>query len=260
MWDWFINFITQVLVQLDTMTGDLGLSIIIVTVIIRIAILPLMNKSTASTARMQVLQPKVQEIQDRYADDPQRLNDELRKFQAENNFNPLGGCLPVLIQMPIFMCFFTAARQITEVVAEKGLSTSFYNVIADLSTSASSTFFSAGLTAALPLILLDVAFGVLTFIPMVINLKTMTDEDQKRQTLVMGIVMSVMMLWFGWSVPAAVLLYYDTSALWQVVQQQLVTKRVMEKAKAEAEANLANKPKQIYVERRERKPRPKKKH
>jgi YidC/Oxa1 family membrane protein insertase len=93
---------------------------------------------------------------------------------------------------------------------------------------------------------------------MLLNAKN-TPEEQRQQSLTMGIMMSVMMLWFGWSVPAAVLLYYDTSAVWQVIQQVVVTQRVTEKVKAETEAQFKNQPKEINVVRRERKPRPKKK-
>lgn len=259
MWDWFIDFITRVLIQLDGMTGDLGLAIIILTVIIRILIMPLMNKSTASSAKMQVLQPKLQEIQTRYGDDPARLSEEMRKFQAENDYNPLGGCLPMLIQMPIFFCFFTAARQITDVVGALGLSTSFYNILPDLSVAPSQILADKGISVALPYLIFVAAFGILTLIPMMMNMGNSANEDQKRQSLIMGVMMSLMMIWFGWQVPAAVLLYYDTSSLWQVVQQQLVTKRVTERIKAETEAKFANQPVEINVERRERKPRPKKK-
>ena len=78
--------------------------------------------------------------------------------------------------------------------------------------------------------------------------------------LVLAVVMAVMMLMFGWGVPAAVVLYYVTSSLWQVVQQKVITQRVMEKAKAEAEAEAANKPVEVDVVRREKKPRPHKKN
>jgi YidC/Oxa1 family membrane protein insertase len=124
--------------------------------------------------------------------------------------------------------------------------------------SARDALAAGGISAALVYILFDVAFGVLTLIPMLLNAKN-TPEEQRQQGLTMGIMMSVMMLWFGWSVPAAVLLYYDTSALWQVIQQQVVTQRVTEKVKAETEAKLQDQPKEINVVRRERKPRPKKK-
>ena len=76
----------------------------------------------------------------------------------------------------------------------------------------------------------------------------------------MSIVMSIMMLWMGWNLPAGVLLYYDVSTMWQVIQQVFVTRRVMEKAKAEEEERLANAPIEVDVVRRERKARPHKKN
>ena len=98
----------------------------------------------------------------------------------------------------------------------------------------------------------------MTLAQMLINVKNVP-EEQRQQNIMMGVMMGVMMVWFGWSVPAAVLLYYVTSAIWQVVQQQLVTKRVTEQVKAETEAKLKEQPVEINVTRRERKPRPKKK-
>jgi YidC/Oxa1 family membrane protein insertase len=232
-------------------TGDWGLAVIILTFVIRLLIMPLMTKSTASTARMQVLQPKLTEIQERYADDPERQMEEMRKFQAENNFNPLSGCLPMFLQMPIFFALFTVARNVPA-------NASFFNILPSISMSASEAFAAGGIKQAIVYILFDIAFGVLTLIPMLLNAKN-TPEEQRQQSLTMGIMMSVMMLWFGWSVPAAVLLYYDTSAVWQVIQQVVVTQRVTEKVKAETEAQFKNQPKEINVVRRERKPRPKKK-
>ena len=112
--------------------------------------------------------------------------------------------------------------------------------------------------AAAPYIVFVVLFGVLTFVPMVLN-TSMQNSEQRSQTMMMGAVMSIMMLMFGWSVPAAVLLYYVTSSLWQVVQQKVITQRVMEKAKAEAQAEAANRPVEVDVVRREKKPRQHKK-
>ena len=116
-----------------------------------------------------------------------------------------------------------------------------------------------GIASAAIYIIFDVLFGVLTFVPMVLNSKSITDEAQRQQSLIMGLVMGGMMVWFGIQVPAAVLLYYNTSAIWQVIQQQLVTNRVMEKVKADQAARLADQPVTVDVVRRERKPRPKKK-
>ena len=251
MWDWFISFLTTVLATLQSLVGDWGIAVIILTFIIRLLIMPLMTKSTASTARMQVLQPKLAEIQERYADDPERQMAEMRKFQAENNFNPLGGCLPMFIQMPVFFALFTVARNVPE-------GASFLNIMPSISMSVREAVASLGFPGALSYVLFDAGFGLMTLAQMLVNVKNVP-EDQRQQNIMMGVMMGVMMVWFGWSVPAAVLLYYVTSAIWQVVQQQLVTKRVTEQVKAETEAKLKEQPVEINVTRRERKPRPKKK-
>ena len=79
MWDWIVNILFELLKLIQTFAVDWGLSIIILVVIIRLLLTPLMLKSTKSTARMQVLQPKMLEIQERYADDPQRQAEEMQK-------------------------------------------------------------------------------------------------------------------------------------------------------------------------------------
>ena len=75
-----------------------------------------------------------------------------------------------------------------------------------------------------------------------------------------AVVMTIMMLWIGWGLPAGVLLYYDVSSLWQVAQQLFVTQKVIDKAKAEEEERLKNAPIEVNVVRRERKQRPHKKN
>ncbi|OUO58366.1 YidC/Oxa1 family membrane protein insertase [Olsenella sp. An270] len=252
MWEWFIDFLTAVLAGIEGFVGDWGLAVIILTVIVRLILTPLMAHSTRSTARMQVMQPKLQEIQERYADDPVRQSEELRKVYADMKFNPLGGCLPLLLQMPIFFGLFSVVQAVPADAC-------FYNILPSIATSCSTVVAESGWLVAAPYIIFDILFGVLTFIPMVLN-TSMQDSSQRSQTMTMGGVMAVMMLMFGWGVPAAVLLYYVTSALWQVVQQRLITQRVMEKAKAEAEAEAANRPVEVDVVRREKKPRPHKKN
>lgn len=251
MWDWFINFLTAVLAGIEGFVGDWGLAVIILTVIIRLILTPLMAHSTKSTARMQVMQPKLQEIQERYADNPERQAEEMRKIYADMKFNPLGGCLPIFLQMPVFFGLFTVARQVPA-------DASFFGILPSISLSVSQVIEASGWVAAAPYILFDVLFGVLTFVPMVINVSAQA-EAQRSQTMTMGAVMAVMMLFFGWSVPAAVLLYYVTSSLWQVIQQKVITQRVMEKAKAEAEAEAAGRPIEVDVVRKEKKARPHKK-
>ena len=80
MWDWIVNILFQILKLIQSFAVDWGLSIIILVIIVRLLLTPLMLKSSKSTARMQVLQPKLQELQERYADDPQRQAEEMQKF------------------------------------------------------------------------------------------------------------------------------------------------------------------------------------
>ena len=88
MWDWIVNILFELLKLIQTFAVDWGLSIIILVVIIRLLLTPLMLKSTKSTARMQVLQPKMLEIQERYADDPQRQAEEMQSSTARTSSTP----------------------------------------------------------------------------------------------------------------------------------------------------------------------------
>lgn len=255
MWDWIVQILSQALRLIQGFAGDWGLSIIILVVIIRLALTPIMLKSTKSTARMQVLQPKLMEIQERYADDPQRQAEEIQKFYSENKFNPLGGCLPLLIQMPILVALYNLLRDLGHYfphAADKGFS--FYGILPDLAMSPSQAF-ADGFGAALPYLLVLILFGVLTFIPQMYSTRNQTGA-QVQSTKMMMVIMTVMMLFMGWGLPAGVLLYYDVSSAWQVIQQVFVTQKVIDKAKADEEERMANAPIEVDVVRRERKKRP----
>lgn len=258
MWDAICNLLEAVLAAIKDVCGDWGLAIIILTIIIRLLLIPLMTRSTEASAHMQVLQPKLKEIQTKYADDPVRQRDEMQKLYTENKFNPLGGCLPILLQMPIFFALFTVTSRVGEATSKLGEPAHFYGILPSLQYSASKAFAEWGIAGGWVYVLLVVVFGVLTLIPMLMNLKNMEGE-QRSQSLIMGVMMAIMMLWVGWGLASGVLLYYDTSALWQVVQQKLVTQRVMDRAKAEAQAKLDKQPVEVEVVRKEHKPRPKKK-
>ena len=257
MWDAIVNILAQILSFIQSFAKDWGLSIVFLTIIVRLVLTPLVLKSTKSTARMQVLQPKMMEIQQRYADDPQRQAEEMQKFYAENKFNPLGGCLPLLIQMPILIALFTLLRDLAKYFP--GIeSFSFYNILPDLGVTPGAMW-ASGFVESLPYIISLLLFSVLTIIPSLYQSRNQTGQ-QASSMRTMSIVMSVMMLWIGWNLPGGVLLYYDVSTLWQVIQQVFVTRRVMEKAKEEEEERLANAPIEVDVVRRERKARPHKKN
>ena len=134
---------------------------------------------------------------------------------------------------------------------------SFFNILPDLTTTPSASF-ADGFMVALPALVCLILFAVLTLIPQLYMSRNQTGQ-QAQSMRMMAVVMTVMMLWMGWSLPVGVLLYYDVSSAWQVIQQIFVTQKVIEKAKAEEEERLKNAPLQVEVTRREKKPRPHKK-
>jgi YidC/Oxa1 family membrane protein insertase len=107
-----VDIITQamlfMLTGLHSVLGNYGLAIIALTVLIRLAVWPMNSAQTRSMKKMQELQPKIKALQERYKDEPQKMQAEMMKFYAENKFNPFAGCLPLLIQLPIFIGLFGA--------------------------------------------------------------------------------------------------------------------------------------------------------
>lgn len=90
--------------------GNYGVSLIILTAIVKLVLFPLYVKQIKSTANMQELQPKMQAIQEKYAHDQAKMNEAMQELYSKENFNPLGGCLPMLIQFPIIMGLFALLR------------------------------------------------------------------------------------------------------------------------------------------------------
>lgn len=249
MWDWFIQFLFDCIHVLQNIVGDWGLAIIIFTVIIRLLLLPLTFKQQKSMAEMQVVTPLLQEIQTKYADDPQRMNEEMTKFYAEHKFNPLGGCLPMFIQMPVFFALFSVLRDKMPAVAPDA---SFYGILPSLASSAGDIF-TTDFVMAIPYIIFVLLFGILTFLPMYLQ------QNSNSMTKNMGIVMTVMMLFVGWTSPAGVVLYWVVSSAWAVVQQQLIFKKKQNEVVEAQKVAAASKPVEVDVVRRTRKSRPHKK-
>jgi YidC/Oxa1 family membrane protein insertase len=91
---------------INKFVGNYGVTIIILTILIKAVLWIPQSKSNQSMRRMQLLSPKLKELQEKHKDNPQRLQDEMMKLYRDYNVNPLGGCLPLLVQMPIFIGFY----------------------------------------------------------------------------------------------------------------------------------------------------------
>ena len=90
----------------NTIVGDWGLAIILITIIFRAIMLPIMHKQTKSSYMMKKRNPEMNRIKELYADDQKRQSEELQKVYAEAKFNPISGCIPMFIQMPIFILLY----------------------------------------------------------------------------------------------------------------------------------------------------------
>ena len=138
MWDVFKDWIFQIIQFFYDFCGDWGMAIIIVTIIFRILVAPLMHKQAKSSYQMQKVQPLMQEIQKKFADDPARQQEEMQKLYAEAKFNPLAGCLPMLLQMPIFIALFQVLSEMGQ--RTQGTEYEFYNLVPSLVTTPSQSF------------------------------------------------------------------------------------------------------------------------
>src|SRR5690554_896967 len=113
MFDGLFEVIAKVLSTFYDLTGDYALSIALLTLVVMVLTTPFTLKGTRSMIQMQRLQPEMRRLQLKYKDDRQKLNEELMAFYREHQLNPLGGCLPLLLQAPIFFILFNVVRGLT---------------------------------------------------------------------------------------------------------------------------------------------------
>jgi len=211
-----------------------GLSIILLTLVVRAALLPLTLRQFHSMQGLARLQPQIKELQAKYKDDKQRLNQEMMKFYQENKVNPLGSCLPLAAQLPVFFSLFYMLRKdlrrdICPDVNGPG-TPHFHNPIpcsdGPHGAPASAHFLgipditnkAAGITLAI-LIILYVGSQLLSSLLMAVPGQ---DRNQRLILLAMPFVFVV----FVQSFPAGLLVYWITTNFWTIIQQYIVRKRV----------------------------------
>ncbi|MCL4078185.1 YidC/Oxa1 family membrane protein insertase [Coriobacteriia bacterium Es71-Z0120] len=213
---------------------DYGFAIVLLTVAVRVVLLPLTVKQIRSMHELQRIQPKLKALQEKYKNDKEKLQAETLKFYEEHKVNPFGGCLPTLLQFPILIALYRTLGGTPEKpglflkhIASMGPAQAeaakrFWVILPDLTSTPKTVFGEAGLVGALPYILLVVLFGLSVYLPQV-------TQSKDRQQRMIGLYMAVMMLFFGWSVPAGVLVYWVTSSVLQLVQQYALTRAYSEK-------------------------------
>lgn len=219
MWNSFKDIILIALQYMHSVFGDWGLAIIAITIIFRVLLIPITAKQVKATYELQRIQPKMKALQEKYKDKPEKLQEEMAKFYSENKVNPLGGCLPSLLQMPIFIALFQVLR--AEGTFPEGAT--FLGIIPNLTITPGTIFSQQGLVTALPYLVLVALGGIATLIPQLMQ------KTGDKQTRTVGMYMSVMMLWFGWISPAGVLLYWISSSLFGAAQQVILQKALASK-------------------------------
>lgn len=236
IWTTFKDLIFELLKFLQQILGNWGLAIIALTVLFRLALMPLTIKQTKSMYEMQRIQPKLKELQAKYKDDKEKLQEETLKFYQENKVNPFGGCLPLILQMPIFIALFqvlggTATKrpglmiQYFETLSPtlKAAAVRFFFLLPDITKTPQMVYKIQGLAAVIPYAVLVILFGLSIWLP-----QQLMPGD--RQQKLIGSYMAVLFLWFGWISPAGVLLYWVTSSFIGVGQQQIQLKYLKEHA------------------------------
>lgn len=195
-----VSFIEFLLNGVHSFVDNFGLSIIIVTILIKILLLPLTIKQDKSMKAMKKLQPELDEIRKKYANDKQMLNIKTMELYRENKVNPAGGCLPILIQLPILWALFGVLRG--GIVPQD------------------STFLWMKLVEPDPFYILPLLNGAVSFLQQ--KLMGTSDNPQMKNMMYM---FPIMMIFISYKMPAGLQIYWLTSSLAAVIQQYFIMKK-----------------------------------
>ena len=195
------QFLTFLLNTTDKYVGNFGVSIIIVTILIKIMLLPLTLKQDKSMKEMKKLQPEIEKIKEKYANDKQMLNIKTMELYKEHKVNPLGGCLPLLLQLPILFALFGVLRN---------------GIIPK-----DSSFLWLKLSVPDQFYILPVLNGAVSFLQQ----KLMGSADSNPQMKNMMYVFPIMMIFISYRMPSGLQVYWLTSSILAVVQQYFIMKK-----------------------------------
>ena len=194
--------------QAHKLTGNWGWAIILITALLKLVFYPLSEASGKSMAKMRVLAPRIKNLQDTYKDDREKLGKAMMEMYQREKINPLAGCLPILIQMPVFFAFYWVLLESVEMRQAP-----FLGWIQDL--SAKDPFF------VLPVIMAGAMFVQYKLNP------APPDPIQAKVFMILPLVMSVTFAFF----PAGLVLYWVTNTILSIAQQWNINRRIEELAK-----------------------------
>ena len=212
MWRWVCYPMVWLLNVFHSWIPSFGIGIILLTIFVRLVFWPLTHKSTISMRRMSEIQPKMKELREKFKDNPQRLQQETWALYRDNKVNPMASCLPMLVQIPVFIALFTVLRSAVE------LRYAPFLWIADLSEPENlfPGIFPFGGLNILP-ILMAVTMGLQSAL-------TPSTGDKQQQRMMM-VMMPIMMLVMFYSFPSALSLYWTLSQVLSIIQMWYIRKR-----------------------------------
>lgn len=204
-----------------------GVSIILVTILIKVIFFPLTKKSSESTQQMQKMQPKIKELQEKYKGKPQKLNEEMAKLYKEAGYNPLSGCLPLLIQLPILFAMYRLFNNYFEFRGAMFIP----HWIPDLSIGDSVLQFPSPIPflgwtdlRILPIVYVisQMVFGKIT--------QTPTNDQQQNSTMkIMMYGMPLFFFFMFYNAPSGLLLYWTCTNFLMLVQQMIIKAMMKQK-------------------------------
>lgn len=195
------KLILRAVYWLQNRTGNYGWAIVIMTIILQLLMMPLTLKSFKATLAMKKLQPRIAEMQKQFKGDPKRLNIEMMNLYKNSGTNPFGGCLPMLMQLPIFWALFTTLRNAYELRGEPWV------------------LWIHDLSAADPLYILPVVMGGAMYFQQKLS-GAVTDPTQRQMMIMMPVIFTVMFINF----PSGLVLYWLTSNLVNMALQWSFTR------------------------------------
>lgn len=231
LWSSLGDIFANMIVFFYSFTHNYGIAIILMTVLIRVILYPLMQKQMVSMREMQKIQPLMKEVQAKYKNDKERLNKELMALYKEHKVNPMSGCLPLLIQMPILILLFQVLRNFNEKIYSVYNGDPGFLWLKDLSLPdqliqlPGSGIFGIQYIGIMPFLI-----GGSMYIQQKMTSTDGTtgkDGGSAQQTQKMFTLMMPLMIgFFSFSLPSGLTLYWLTSTLLGIGQQYLINKKM----------------------------------
>ena len=240
MFDGLFEIIATVLSGFYDLIPNYAVAIALLTLVVMVVTTPFTLKGTRSMIQMQRLQPELRRLQLKYKDDRQKLNEELMAFYKENQLNPLGGCLPLLLQAPIFMLLFQVIQGLTRTGPDGGFrpkhlnpSDALYQALegskemtafgVDLAESA-STALSSGFVHGLPHVGMVAVVALSSYYQQKQIQGRNPDAEVPPQQKMLMRLMPAMFVFFAFVSPAALVVYFVTSNLYRIGMQHYITR------------------------------------